>query len=139
RTPPPRRPAPGPARRAGPARLGQGPARQRPPRPGHPVPRGRRPGLVGRAGQGRPRGLVAVVSDAGRAKRLVPGASDAAAGGCAPRADRLVYSYLARPLARALCAAEGQVLDVAAGSGALGRLLPAVRALPLPRAPPGPT
>jgi SAM-dependent methyltransferase len=75
--------------------------------------------------------VVAVVSDAGRAKRLFAEAYDASAGGFAASADRLVYSYLARPLARALCAVDGQVLDVAAGSGALGRLLPAVVALDL--------
>ena len=71
------------------------------------------------------------MSDPGRAKRLFAEAYDASAGGFAASADRLVYSYLARPLARALCAADGQVLDVAAGSGALGRLLPAVVALAL--------
>jgi hypothetical protein len=75
--------------------------------------------------------VVAVVSDGGRAKRLFAEAYDASAGGFAASADRLVYSYLARPLARALCAVDGQVLDVAAGSGALGRLLPAVVALDL--------
>jgi SAM-dependent methyltransferase len=75
--------------------------------------------------------VVAVVSDAGRAKRLFAEAYDRSADGFARSADRLVYGYLARPLARALAEAAGQVLDVAAGSGALGRLLPAVVALDL--------
>jgi SAM-dependent methyltransferase len=67
----------------------------------------------------------------GRAKALLAEAYDAAAGGFAVSADRLVYAYLARPLARALAGAGGPVLDVAAGSGALGRLLPAAVALDL--------
>ena len=75
--------------------------------------------------------MVAVVSDAGRAKRLFAEAYDASADGFARSADRLVYGYLARPLARALGEAVGPVLDVAAGSGALGRLLPAAVALDL--------
>ena len=75
--------------------------------------------------------MVAVVSDAGRAKRLFAEAYDRSADGFARSADRLVYGYLARPLARALAEAAGRVLDVAAGSGALGRLLPAVVALDL--------
>ena len=68
---------------------------------------------------------------AGTAKRLFTEAYDAAAAGFARSADRLVYAYLARPLARALAEADGPVLDVAAGSGALGRLLPAAVALDL--------
>jgi SAM-dependent methyltransferase len=64
-------------------------------------------------------------------KRLLAEAFDAAAAGFARSADRLVYAYLARPLARALAAAAGPVLDVASGSGALGRLLPAAVALDL--------
>jgi SAM-dependent methyltransferase len=75
--------------------------------------------------------MVAVVSDAGSAKRLFAEAYDRSADGFARSADRLVYGYLARPLARALAEATGRVLDVAAGSGALGRLLPAVVALDL--------
>ena len=77
-------------------------------------------------GQGRPRRVVAAVSDAGRAKRLFAEAYDAAAASFARSADRLVYTYLARPLARALAGSPGPVLDVAAGSGALGRLLPSL-------------
>jgi SAM-dependent methyltransferase len=68
---------------------------------------------------------------AGRAKRLFAEAYDASAASFARSADRLVYTYLARPLARALAEAGGPVLDVAAGSGALGRLLPAAVALDL--------
>jgi SAM-dependent methyltransferase len=75
--------------------------------------------------------VVAVVSDRGQAKRLFAEAYDASAAGFARSADRLVYTYLARPLARALGEAAGPVLDVAAGSGALGRLLPAAVALDL--------
>jgi SAM-dependent methyltransferase len=75
--------------------------------------------------------VVAVVSDPGTAKRLFAEAYDAAATGFARSADRLVYAYLARPLARALAETAGPVLDVAAGSGALGRLLPAAVALDL--------
>jgi SAM-dependent methyltransferase len=66
-----------------------------------------------------------------RTKRLFAEAYDASAAGFARSADRLVYAYLARPLARALAAAAGTVLDVASGSGALGRLLPAAVALDL--------
>ena len=85
--------------------------------------------------------MVAVVTTAGpgtgagrqarRAKRLFAAAYDASASGFARSADRLVYAYLARPLARALADADGPVLDVAAGSGALGRLLPVAVALDL--------
>jgi SAM-dependent methyltransferase len=64
-------------------------------------------------------------------KRLFAEAYDATAAGFARSADRLVYAYLARPLARALAAAAGPVLDVASGSGALGRLLPAAVAVDL--------
>jgi SAM-dependent methyltransferase len=71
------------------------------------------------------------VNDAGRAKRLFAEAYDASASGFAASADRLVYAYLARPLARVLAGTGGPVLDVAAGSGALGRLLPAAVALDL--------
>jgi SAM-dependent methyltransferase len=65
------------------------------------------------------------------AKRLFARAYDASAASFARSADALVYAYLARPLARALAGAGGPVLDVAAGSGALGRLLPAPVALDL--------
>jgi SAM-dependent methyltransferase len=73
----------------------------------------------------------AAVTDARRTRRLFAEAYDAAAASFARSADRLVYSYLARPLARALAEAGGPVLDVAAGSGALGRLLPAAVAIDL--------
>jgi SAM-dependent methyltransferase len=75
--------------------------------------------------------VVAAVTEAGRAKRLFAEAYDASAAGFARSADRLVYTYLARPLARALASAGGPLLDVAAGSGALGRLLPDAVALDL--------
>ncbi|HEY4728163.1 MAG TPA: hypothetical protein VIJ32_08155, partial [Actinomycetes bacterium] len=65
------------------------------------------------------------MTDPRRVRRLFAEAYDASAAGFARSADRLVYTYLARPLARALAGAGGPVLDVAAGSGALGRLLPA--------------
>jgi len=71
------------------------------------------------------------MTDPGRAKRLFAAAYDAAAASFARSADRLVYTYLARPLARALAGSGGPVLDVAAGSGALGRLLPDAVALDL--------
>jgi SAM-dependent methyltransferase len=64
-------------------------------------------------------------------KPLFTEAYDASASGFARSADRLVYAYLARPLARALAGVAGPVLDVASGSGALGRLLPAAVALDL--------
>jgi SAM-dependent methyltransferase len=76
--------------------------------------------------------VVAVVSRGPEsAKRLFAAAYDASASGFAASADRLVYAYLSRPLARALAGARGPVLDVASGSGALGRLLPSVVALDL--------
>jgi len=75
--------------------------------------------------------VAGMTADAGRARRLFAEAYDASAAGFARSADRLVYAYLARPLARALAEADGPVLDVAAGSGALGRLLPAAVALDL--------
>jgi SAM-dependent methyltransferase len=56
-------------------------------------------------------------------KREVAAAHDATAGGFAGHADRHVYRHLARPLAAALAGTGGPLLDVAAGSGALGRLL----------------
>jgi SAM-dependent methyltransferase len=80
---------------------------------------------AGRRGRGAGR------SAPGATKRLFAAAYDASAGGFARSADRLVYAYLARPLARALAGTTGPVLDVAAGSGALGRLLPAAVALDL--------
>jgi SAM-dependent methyltransferase len=45
------------------------------------------------------------------------------------RADRLVYRHLARPLAAALSPVRGPILDVAGGTGALGRLMGADAAL----------
>jgi len=67
--------------------------------------------------------VVAVSATGAGLKGQVAAAYDRAAGGFASSADRHVYSHLARPLADALAGAGGPVLDVAAGSGALGRLL----------------
>jgi SAM-dependent methyltransferase len=75
--------------------------------------------------------VVAVSRPPGEVKGLFAEAYDAAAAGFAASADRLVYAHLARPLAGALAGAGGPVLDVAAGSGALGRLLPDAVALDL--------
>jgi Methyltransferase domain len=77
----------------------------------------------------RGRGDARAAPDA--TKRVFAAAYDAAAGGFARSADRLVFAYLARPLARALAGATGPVLDVASGSGALGRLLRGAVALDL--------
>jgi Methyltransferase domain len=82
----------------------------------------------GRDPAGRPPAPAGPGSDT---KRLFAEAYDASASGFARSADRLVYAYLARPLARALAGVAGPVLDVASGSGALGRLLPAAVALDL--------
>jgi SAM-dependent methyltransferase len=57
-------------------------------------------------------------------KRLIAESYDASATGYARHADPLVYAHLAEPLAHALRAAPGLVLDVAGGAGALARLLP---------------
>lgn len=49
---------------------------------------------------------------------------DATAAGWAAFADRLYFRFLCAPLAHALGGIGGPVLDVASGSGALGRALP---------------
>lgn len=64
-------------------------------------------------------------------KRTMAGAYDRLAAEFAAAADRYVYRYLARPLADALRGVDGAVLDVAAGTGAAGRLLPPTVALDL--------
>ena len=46
--------------------------------------------------------MGAAVTDPRRVRRLFAEAYDASAAGFARSADRLVYTYLARPLARAL-------------------------------------
>jgi SAM-dependent methyltransferase len=64
--------------------------------------------------------MVALVSDP---KRIIAESYDLSAAGFSDFADRLVYSYLAAPLASALEDVDGTILDVACGTGALGRLL----------------
>lgn len=56
---------------------------------------------------------------------------DRTAEGYAGYADPLVFHHLARPLAEALADVDGLVLDVACGTGALGRRLPHVVGLDL--------
>lgn len=56
-------------------------------------------------------------------KSFVTRGYDRAGARFAASADTLIYAYLARPLADALVGAKGPVLDVASGTGALGRLL----------------
>jgi ubiquinone/menaquinone biosynthesis C-methylase UbiE len=56
-------------------------------------------------------------------KQVIARSYDHNPSGFARLADRLVYRHLAAPLARALEDAGGPVLDVATGTGALGRLL----------------
>jgi ubiquinone/menaquinone biosynthesis C-methylase UbiE len=64
-----------------------------------------------------------MVSGVSRAKRIIAESYDLSAAGFSNFADRLVYSYLAAPLADALREVTGAILDVACGTGALGRLL----------------
>ena len=64
-----------------------------------------------------------MVADLSPGKRDIAGEYDRSAGRFAELADRLVYSHLCVPLAEELSGAQGMVLDVAAGTGALGRLL----------------
>lgn len=56
-------------------------------------------------------------------KQVIARSYDHNAPGFARLADRLVYRHLAAPLAGALEGAGGPLLDVATGTGALGRLL----------------
>lgn len=55
--------------------------------------------------------------------QLVAASYERTAPGFSALADRLVYRYLAAPLARVLARSDGIVLDVATGTGALGREL----------------
>lgn len=64
-----------------------------------------------------------MVSDMADVKHLISRSYDHTASGFSRLADRLVYSHLAAPLAAALEDARGPVLDVATGTGALGRLV----------------
>ncbi len=57
-------------------------------------------------------------------KRTIVDAYDRSADDFADLADRLIYRWLAQPLADALTKIDGLVLDVATGTGALGRSLP---------------
>ncbi len=56
-------------------------------------------------------------------KRTIVDAYDRSADDFADLADRLIYRWLAQPLADALNKIDGLVLDVATGTGALGRSL----------------
>ena len=56
-------------------------------------------------------------------KQVIARSYDHNPSGFATLADRLVYRHLAAPLAKALEDAGGPILDVATGTGALGRLL----------------
>lgn len=56
-------------------------------------------------------------------KKLIAAGYDAGADGFCAHADRLIYTRVAEPLARALGKHAGPALDVAAGTGALGRAL----------------
>jgi SAM-dependent methyltransferase len=56
-------------------------------------------------------------------KRTIADAYDRSSGDFAKFADGLVYKWLAQPLIDALSKARGPILDVATGSGALGRAL----------------
>jgi ubiquinone/menaquinone biosynthesis C-methylase UbiE len=56
-------------------------------------------------------------------KRLIAHDYDRSAGGFSAFADAAVYRYLTDPLAQALAEVIGPVLDVASGSGAVGRQL----------------
>lgn len=58
------------------------------------------------------------------AKRVIAREYDRSADRFSESADRLVYTHLCAPLAGALGRVEGAVLDVASGTGALGRRLP---------------
>jgi ubiquinone/menaquinone biosynthesis C-methylase UbiE len=64
-----------------------------------------------------------VVAGVTGAKRVIAASYDRSAAGFSDFADRLVYSYLAAPLAGAFKGVEGTILDIACGTGALGRLL----------------
>lgn len=65
----------------------------------------------------------------GLVKHELASAYDRAAPSFADGAHPLVYALLDRPLADALARVRGRILDVAAGSGALGRVLPATVAV----------
>lgn len=58
-----------------------------------------------------------------RAKALIRASYDRSAADFSEYADRLVYRFLAAPLAERLRGVSGPVLDVASGTGALARLL----------------
>jgi len=65
-----------------------------------------------------------VVADLNDAKRVIAREYDRSADRFSESADRLVYTHLCAPLADALGRVEGTVLDVASGTGALGRRFP---------------
>jgi SAM-dependent methyltransferase len=62
-------------------------------------------------------------------KRMFADLYDANADSYRRQAERLVYRHLARPLVAALTPVPGPVLDVAAGTGAFGRLVGAAAAV----------
>ncbi|MGH2693258.1 MAG: methyltransferase domain-containing protein [Actinomycetota bacterium] len=65
-----------------------------------------------------------MVPDLNDPKRVIAQEYDRSADRFSESADRLVYAHLCRPLADALDRVEGAVLDVASGTGALGRRFP---------------
>jgi SAM-dependent methyltransferase len=64
-----------------------------------------------------------VVPELNETKTAIAESYDLSAQGFCEFADRLVYAHLAVPLATALADVRGTILDVASGTGALGRLL----------------
>lgn len=65
-----------------------------------------------------------MVPDLNDAKQVIADEYDRSADRFSQSADRLVYTHLCAPLADALARVEGVVLDVASGTGALGRRFP---------------
>ena len=63
-----------------------------------------------------------MTAGASHAKSLIATSYDRAAADFAGYADKLVYRFLAEPLAARLRDVEGRVLDVAGGTGALARM-----------------
>lgn len=73
---------------------------------------------MGGASEGRARGVVAGMKGA---KSVIAADYDLSGAGFSEFADRLVYSHLSAPLAERVRAFGTPVLDVASGTGALGR------------------
>jgi ubiquinone/menaquinone biosynthesis C-methylase UbiE len=74
-----------------------------------------------------------LAGDLSEKKRLIGRGYDDSAPEYLQFSDRLIYTYLARPLVDSLRAARGTVLDVASGTGALGRQLGEAVAVDLSR------